>query len=1103
MLTSSRMLAMGVSPLAATLTESEHWQMLGMAGGVLTTRFDHEYYHAMATHAGTAPSTFNRLDCIDHFVQHGLANLCAVGPDLDFDVDFYAEELPQTLISQLAEGEDSERQIDVLLYQHFLSHGLRDDATPNLKAWVKQDYKLTMPDAFIAQLPVFRLVSNTLDTATVKDGIRYLFTHARPGVGALDLGTDELVDFVVDLADHYAVKGDQDQSEWLYWTALDQDPYQDRALRHLADSLQRKGETATVSALRARVSDADQSAWNFITQTENFMAASRPKDAAQTLLKMPASAFADVAIAEKYADLSRTMFFNLWHNISPNVKAYGIEETQDRLRITLDACSPTFTTAERSSKIKRIALVGNEDLYQCKLYRVDQKAEQLRAAGFVVEVFAPNTQLDNFRSRLREFHAAIFFRVSAFPPMINAISEAAQNGLVTFYEIDDVVFDTDHFPPPLESYADQITPALYAQMACGVPLFEHAMSLCDYGIAYTATIAELMKKKVRTGRIFEHHNALSRLHLFAQNAGPAPKPDRAPLVVFYGSGTRAHKEDFHDILEPALAEMVKRHGSKIEIRLIGHFGEFKHLNMESDPVTLMEPVWDFEEFMSRVADADINLSVLAPSLLTDAKSEIKWMEAGMFKIPSIVSDTATHREVIEHDVTGYLAQTTNDFIANLDLLITNAAQREKIGQAAYDKIVNTYGLDAMGANLRNVFEQIRPPHVRKKRLVVVNVFYPPQAIGGATRVVHDNVTQLRERYGDEFEIDVICTREGGQTPFDLNTYSNDGVRVWAITTPPHPMGDMGNYSNGVADVFEQVIAKLDPDLIHFHCIQRLTTAIVDVARYRNIPYVITLHDGWWISPNQFILGKNDEASLYDYADAERLNLPVRAQSLRRSLAAAEYLLAVSQSFADLHEACNLTNVAVVENGVSALPTATHTKSTSGRVRLAHIGGASRHKGIHLVRNALYSNSYDNLELLLIGHAMSPGSSRHEIWGSTPVTIEGKVPQSEIAALYGRVDILLAPSIWPESYGLVTREAKAMETWVIPGGQGAIGADVAEDVNGYVIDISTYEGLADILTKIDHDPQRYLDPPKVSDGQRTSQDQTDDLATLYREILAET
>lgn len=335
-------LAKGVSPLAATLTESEHLQMLGMAGGSLTTRFDHEYYHAMATHAGTAPTTFNRLDCFDHFVQHGLENLRAIGPDLDFDADFYAEELPQTLIAQLAEGpdgEDSERQIDVLLYQHFLSHGLRDDAAPNLKAWVKQDYKLTMPDAFIAQLPVFRLVSNTPDTATVKDGIRYLFTHARPGVGAIDLGTDELVDFVVELADYYAVKCDQNQSEWLYWTALDKDPYQDRALRHLVDSLQRNGETATVSALRARVSDADQSAWNFITQTENFMAASRPKDAAQTLLKMPASAFADVAIAEKYADLSRTMFFNLWHNISPNVKAYRIEETQDRLRIILDAWS--------------------------------------------------------------------------------------------------------------------------------------------------------------------------------------------------------------------------------------------------------------------------------------------------------------------------------------------------------------------------------------------------------------------------------------------------------------------------------------------------------------------------------------------------------------------------------------------------------------------------------------------------------------------------------------------------------------------------------------------------------------------------------------------
>jgi len=42
---------------------------------------------------------------------------------------------------------------------------------------------------------------------------------------------------------------------------------------------------------------------------------------------------------------------------------------------------------------------------------------------------------------------------------------------------------------------------------------------------------------------------------------------------------------------------------------------------------------------------DINLSVLKPGVISDCKSEIKWLEAAMLGIPSIVSATQTHTEL--------------------------------------------------------------------------------------------------------------------------------------------------------------------------------------------------------------------------------------------------------------------------------------------------------------------------------------------------------------------------------------------------------------------------------------------------------------------------
>ncbi|WP_430450451.1 glycosyltransferase [Rhodophyticola sp.] len=102
-------------------------------------------------------------------------------------------------------------------------------------------------------------------------------------------------------------------------------------------------------------------------------------------------------------------------------------------------------------------------------------------------------------------------------------------------------------------------------------------------------------------------------------------------------------------------------------------------------------------------------------------------------------------------------------------------------------------------------------------------------------MVHDNVRLPQEAYGDRYEIDVVCTLEGGTDPMSVSTYAADGVRIWTITAPAQPQGDMTAQDSRMAQVFEKLVERLSPDLIHFHCIQRLTASAVNVARLRRIP----------------------------------------------------------------------------------------------------------------------------------------------------------------------------------------------------------------------------------------------------------------------------
>ncbi|MGW9820828.1 glycosyltransferase involved in cell wall biosynthesis [Methylorubrum extorquens] len=99
-----------------------------------------------------------------------------------------------------------------------------------------------------------------------------------------------------------------------------------------------------------------------------------------------------------------------------------------------------------------------------------------------------------------------------------------------------------------------------------------------------------------------------------------------------------------------------------------------------------------------------------------------------------------------------------------------------------------------------------------------------------------------------------------------------------------------------------------------------------------------------------------------------------------------------------------------------------------------------------------------------------------------------------------MDVLLAPSLWPESFGLVTREARAAGLWVVASDLGAIGEDIAEGGNGFRVDVSTLDALRGVFERMNADPERFrASPPQDTQSPRTVADQGDELIDLYQRL----
>jgi len=372
---------------------------------------------------------------------------------------------------------------------------------------------------------------------------------------------------------------------------------------------------------------------------------------------------------------------------------------------------------------------------------------------------------------------------------------------------------------------------------------------------------------------------------------------------------------------------------------------------------------------------------------------------------------------------------------------------------------------------------------KRKKIALVNVFFPPQAIGGATRVISDNFDVLIQEYGDEFEIVVFTTNaEHQEESYRLDNYIYKGQKVYRTSVTFRENMDWHSNDLEMGELFRKFLDFEKPDLVHFHCIQRLSGNVVEVCIQESIPYYITLHDAWWISDFQFLVDAKGKVYPEGHIDPkEEIKLPKsitkeasfkRKVYLKKLLSKAEKNFSVSDSFMKIYNKNDIDNVVVIKNGISKKVNWSLKDTTySAKVVCGHIGGMSAHKGYDILKDAVMKTQPTDIEFLIVDHSKDESYKFESFWGKVPVKFIGQVRQDNIVELYQKLDVLLAPSTWPESFGLVTREASACGCWVVAGNLGGIGEDVIENETGFVID-PTKNGISEVLIKMDKDVKRF-------------------------------
>lgn len=107
------------------------------------------------------------------------------------------------------------------------------------------------------------------------------------------------------------------------------------------------------------------------------------------------------------------------------------------------------------------------------------------------------------------------------------------------------------------------------------------------------------------------------------------------------------------------------------------------------------PVEKPQDFYKAILDA--NLDCIINPLMSDkffeCKSELKYIECGILRIPLITSPRGMFKDIIKHKDNGLLAETVEEFDKAIDFLCDNKNKIVKIKEKAYSEVASFYNID--------------------------------------------------------------------------------------------------------------------------------------------------------------------------------------------------------------------------------------------------------------------------------------------------------------------------------------------------------------------------------------------------------------------------
>lgn len=305
-------------------------------------------------------------------------------------------------------------------------------------------------------------------------------------------------------------------------------------------------------------------------------------------------------------------------------------------------------------------------------YRVTHQREQLMAYNIISdEIYYIDLQME----QVKYAHLFVFFRCPYTDTIGKFIEKAKELNKTVLFDIDDLVVDTKY--TDTIKYIQQMTKDEKALYDDGVNRMGHTLRLCEGAITTTERLATELNKYVP--EVFINRNTASE-RMYALSEAATKEKGANEIRIGYFSGSITHNDDFKLVL-PVLCNIMKKH-AEVKLYIVGELDLPEELEPYKDQI-VATPFLDWQKLPQLIASVDINIAPLEQSIFNEAKSENKWVEAALVKVPTIASNVGAFARMIKNNETGVLCDTNEEWSSALEKMITDKLFRKKVAENAY------------------------------------------------------------------------------------------------------------------------------------------------------------------------------------------------------------------------------------------------------------------------------------------------------------------------------------------------------------------------------------------------------------------------------------